>query len=111
MSKPLDQLDASKAGVSQAELEDAFLSLATLEENLATEEAALETALVAKRKARTTHMNAGAKVRGLLETRDPAKDDWQRADWIVRNADPDQPPPPLGNQAPRTTAMRLAGNS
>lgn len=104
MTKKLDQLDASKAGVSQAELEDAFLSLATLTEEMEEHEAGIETAIAAKRKAKEAHMKAAQKVKDLLPARDLAKEKWQRADWIVRNADPDQPVPPLGNQAPRIKA-------
>ena len=108
MSKKLDELDASKAGVSQAELEEAFLSLATLEEENAAEEAALETVIEAKKKARVGLDKATEKVREALAKRDPVAEEWARASWIVRNADPDQPPPPLGNQAPRIRARRVA---
>ncbi len=108
MSKPLEQLDASKAGVSQAELEDAFLSLATLEEENAAEEAALELVREAKKKARAALDKATLKVREALATRDPVAEEWARADWIVRNADPDQPPPPLGKQGPRIKSVRAS---
>lgn len=108
MSKPLDQLDASKAGVSQAELEEAFLSLATLEEENAAEEAALEPVIEAKKKARAALDKATLKVREALARRDPVAEEWARAAWIVRNADPDQPPPPLGNQAPRIKSVRVS---
>lgn len=93
MPKALDKLDASKAGVSQAELETAFVSLGTLEEELADEDAALESALDGKRRARATLDKATDKVREAIATRDPVYEEWQRADWIVRNADPDQPIP------------------
>lgn len=108
MSKPLDQLDASKAGVSQAELEDAFLSLATLEEENAAEEAKMETVIEAKKKARVVLDKATEKVREALAVRDPIAEEWARASWIVRNADPDQPPPPLGNQPPRIKSVRAS---
>ena len=106
MSKSLDDLDASKAGVSQAELEDSFLSLATLEEELASEDATLEAAIEVKRKAKANLYKATDKVKEALATRDPVQEEWQRADWVVRNADPDQPPPPLGKQGPRIQTMR-----
>jgi len=105
-NKPLDQLDASKAGVSQAELEESFLSIATLAEELVVEEAALETAVTAKYKSRTALDKATDKVRDALVSRDPVFEELQRAEWIVRNADPDQPTPPLGNQAPTVRARR-----
>jgi len=107
LSKNLDQLDASKAGVSQAELEESFLSIATLEEELVVEEAALETALAAKAKSRVTLDKAIAKVRKAILSRDPVFEELQRASWIVRNADPDQPVPPLGKQAPTIRAKRV----
>jgi len=106
LSKNLDELDASKAGVSQAELEESFLSLATLEEELAAEEAALELAVSAKDKSRTALNKATEKVREAAASRDPVFEEHQRASWIVRNADPDQPVPPLGNQAPTIRARR-----
>ncbi len=108
MSKKLDELDASKAGVSQAELEDAFLSLATLEEENTAEEAALETVIEAKKKARAGLDKATEKVREALAKRDPVAEEWARAAWIVRNADPDHPPPPLGKQAPRISSVRTS---
>lgn len=107
MSKSLDQLDASKAGVSQAELEESFLSIATLEEELEVEQAKVDTARAAKVKARTALTNAANKVKTAQIGRDPVKEELQRAAWIVRNADPDQPPPPMGNQAPTITAKRV----
>ncbi len=108
MSKQLDQLDAAKAGVSQAELEDAFLSLGTLEEENMAEEAKLEAVIEAKKKARAGLDKATEKVREVLAIRDPVAEEWARAAWIVRNADPDQPPPPLGNQAPRISSVRAS---
>ena len=108
MSKPLDQLDASQAGVSQAELEAAFLELPELEKELATEEANLETALAAKVKARTAFGKAKERVQAALTTRDPVFEECQRAAWIVRNADPDQPPPPTGIVPPDIRAMRVS---
>ncbi len=106
MSKPLDQLDASQAGVDQAELEVAFLELPELEVELVTEEANLETALAAKIKARIAFDKANEKVRAALLTRDPVFEECQRASWIVRNADPDQPTPPTGIVPPQVRAMR-----
>jgi hypothetical protein len=108
LSKPLDQLDASKAGVSQAELEEAFLSLATLEEENAAEEVKLEAVIEAKKKARAGLDKATEKVREALAVRDPVAEEWARAAWIVRNADPDQPPPPLGNRPPRISSVRAS---
>ncbi len=108
MSKKLDQLVASQAGVSQAELEEAFLSLATLEQELEVEEANLETTRIAKLKARTALDKANDKVRAALLLRDPVFEEHQRASWIVRNADPDQPVPPTGIQPPRVRARRVS---
>ena len=108
MSKKLDQLVASQAGVSQAELEEAFLSLATLEEELAAEEASLEIVMAAKDKARAAFEKAKDKVRTALASRDPVFEEHQRASWIVRNADPDQPVPPTGIQPPRVGARRVS---
>ncbi len=108
MSKPLDQLDASQAGVSQAELEVAFLELPELENELVTEEAALETALAAKFKARVALDKATEKVRAVLLIRDPVFEERQRAAWIVHNADPDTPIPPTGIVPPQITAMRVS---
>jgi len=108
LSKKLDELVASQAGVSQAELEEAFLSLATLEEELVTEEAALETARVAKVKARAALDKANDRVRTAILSRDPVFEEHQRASWIVRNADPDQPVPPTGIQPPRVRARRMS---
>ncbi len=108
MSKPLDQLDASQAGVSQAELEAAFLELPELEAELVGEEATLETALEAKVKARAALDKATEKVRAALMTRDPVFEERQRAAWIVHNADPDTPTPPTGIVPPRIRAMRVS---
>ncbi len=106
MSKPLDKLDASQAGVSQAELEVAFLELPELETELVKVEAVLETALAVKLNARTALDKATEKVRAALASRDPVFLECQRASWIVRNADPDQPPPPTGIVPPRLSGMR-----
>ena len=108
MSKKLDQLVASQAGVSQAELEEAFLSLATLEEELAAEEANLAATRVVKDKARAAYEKAKDKVRAASRLRDPVFEEHQRASWIVRNADPDQPVPPTGIQPPRVRARRVS---
>ncbi len=108
MSKKLDELEASQAGVSQTELEEAFLSLATLEEELVAEEANLETARAAKVKARTAFEKATDKVRAAILTRDPVFEEHQRVSWIVRNADPAQPVPPTGIQPPDVRARRVS---
>ncbi len=108
MSKKLDELVASQAGVSQTELEEAFLSLATLGEELEVEETALEALLAAKDKARTGYEKAKDRVRAALLTRDPVFEEHQRASWIVRNANPDQPVPPTGIQPPRVGARRVS---
>ncbi len=108
MSKKLDELVASQAGVSQSELEEAFLSLATLEEELEAEEAALETARVANVKARTAYEKAKDRVLAASRSRDPVFEEYQRASWIVRNADPDQPVPPTGIQPPDVRARRVS---
>ncbi len=108
MSKKLDELVASQAGVSQSELEEAFLSLATLGEELEVEEATLETARATKDKARIAYEKAKDRVRAASSSRDPVFLDHQRASWIVRNADPDQPVPPTGIQPPRVGARRVS---
>jgi len=106
LSKKLEDLSAAKAGVSQAELEEAFLSLGTLEQENAEQEGLLEAATAAKEKARTALNKANDNMRAVLSVRDPIQEELQRASWIVRNADPDQPVPPLGNQAPRIKSVR-----
>ena len=108
MSKPLDQLDASQAGVSQAELEVAFLELPELETELVAVEATLETARAAKLKARTAFEKATDKVRAAIADRDPVFEEHQRAAWIVRNADPDYATPPTGIVPPEVRAMRTS---
>lgn len=104
--KPLDALDASKAGVTQAELEEAFLSVATLEEELAEVEKKLEAGLDKKRKAKEALMTVNESLREILQERDPIAEELARASWIVRNADPDQPPPPMGNRPPGIKSVR-----
>jgi hypothetical protein len=106
MAKKLDQLDAAKAGVTQAVLTQAFDTLPMLEEEHTEWEGKLETALTDKRKARTALDDATDKVREILSTRDAVTEEWARASWIVRNADPDQPAPPLGNQPPGIKTLR-----
>ena len=106
MSRPLEELDAAKAGVSQAELEDAFLSLGTLVEEKDQAEAALESALTVKREAKEALKAANENLKEVLALRDPIAEEWARADWIVRNADPDQPPPPLGSRPPGIKSKR-----
>ena len=108
MSKPLDQLDASQAGVSQAELEVAFLELPELEKELELVEAPLETARVKKLAARTAFEKATDKVRDAISVRDPVFEEHQRASWIVRNADPDYPTPPTGIMPPQVRAKRVS---
>ena len=104
--KPLDALDASKAGVTQAELEEAFISLATLEEEAAEVEPKLEAALEKKRKAKEALVAANMELRDILSQRDPIVEELARASWIVRNADPDTPPPPMGNRPPNVKSLR-----
>ncbi len=106
MSKSLDQLDASQAGVSQADLEVAFLELPELETELVTVEATLETARAAKLKARIAFDKANDRVRVAVAVRDPVFEELQRASWIVRNADPDYITPPTGIAPPEVRAMR-----
>jgi chromosome segregation ATPase len=106
LSKKLEELVASKAGVSQAELEDAYLSLGTLEEELAEVEAKMEPLFAAKAKAKAAINKANAALKKANAERDPVAEEWARASWIVRNADPDQPPPPMGNQPPGIKSFR-----
>lgn len=106
MSKPLDQLDASQAGVTQAELEVAFLELPELEAELVAVEAPLETARVANLKARTAAEKTKEKVLAAIAVRDPVFEEHQRASWIVRNADPDYATPPTGIRPPQVRAKR-----
>ncbi len=106
MSKPLDQLVASQAGVSQADLEVAFLELPELEKELVTVEAPLEAARIAKLKARVAFDKANDRVRAAVALRDPVFEELQRASWIVRNADPDYAAPPTGIQPPQVRAQR-----
>lgn len=106
MSKKLEALDAAKAGVSQAELETAFTFLPALMEESKEVEAELEAALAAKRQAKEALQAATEAVREVLRRRDPVAEELARADWIVRNADPDQPPPPLGNRPPGIKSVR-----
>lgn len=106
MSKPLDQLIASQAGVSQADLEVAFLELPELEKELVAVEAPLLAAREAKFKARTAFEKANDKVRAAVLIRDPVFEELQRASWIVRNADPDYATPPTGIMPPQVRAKR-----
>lgn len=106
MSKPLDQLVASQAGVSQAQLEVAFLELPELEKELVAVEAPLEAARAAKLKARMAFDKANDKVRAAVAARDPVFEELQRASWIVRNADPDYAVPPTGIRPPEVRALR-----
>ncbi len=111
MSKPLDQLVASQAGVSQADLEVAFLELPELEAELVTVEAPLLAAREAKLKARLALEKATDKVRDAIAVRDPVFEELQRASWIVRNADPDYASPPTGIMPPEVRSMRVEGDS
>lgn len=104
--KSLDALDASKAGVSQAELEESFLSLATLEEEMAEADSNVEAALTKKRKAKEDLASANENLRSALAVRDPIAEELARASWIVRNADPDHPAPPMGNRPPGIKSVR-----
>jgi len=108
LSKPLDQLDASQAGVSEAELEIAFLELPELEKELELVEAPLETARVANLKARTAAEKTKEKVLVAIAVRDPIFEEHQRASWIVRNADPDYATPPTGIRPPQVRAKRVS---
>ena len=96
MSKKLDQLDAAKAGVSQAILTKAYDELPLLIEENDEVEAKMEELLEKKRKAKAALNKANAALKAYLPTRDAVAEEWARASWIVRNADPDQPPPPTG---------------
>lgn len=107
--KKLDQLDAAKAGVSQAVLTQAYDTLPMLEKENEEWEAKLETAQAALSKASEAKEKAKAKVREVLADRDPVAEEWARASWIVRNADPDQPPPPTGIVPPSIKSPRRSG--
>jgi len=98
--KPLKDLDPVKAGVSLAVLTKAFDTLDLLEAELAEEDAKVADGLVKKKKAQAAYDKAKDDMRALLHVRDAVQEEWQQASWIVRNADPDQPPPPLGNRVP-----------
>lgn len=106
MSRPLEELDAAKAGVSQSELEAAFAFLPALEQEKDEIEAELADAHKVKLEAKAAVQKANANLKEVLAERDPIVEEWARADWIVRNADPDQPPPPLGQRAPRIKSQR-----
>lgn len=107
--KKLDQLDAAKAGVSQAVLTQAYDTLPMLEKENAEWEEKLATAQDALQKAQDAKEKAKAKVREILADRDAVAEEWAKASWIVRNADPDQPPPPVGNQPPGIKTPRRSG--
>lgn len=104
MSKALKELDAAKAGVSQSELEEAFKNLSSLSKDLEGANAELETALADKEKKAQALEKAKEASREASAKRDPIFLEWQFADWVVRNADPDQPLPPNGMGAPRRAA-------
>lgn len=105
-AKKLDQLQAGKAGVSKGELAEAFEAVDGLKAELAEADATLAVALEAKEKAAVALQEAKEKAKAASEARDPIYQEWQRADWIVRNSDPDQPTPPMGQAGPRVIAKR-----
>lgn len=109
LSKKLEQLDAAKAGVSQAILTQAFDTLPMLEKENDEWEGKLETAQENLRTAKVAFAKAREAMRDVLKERDAVAEEWARASWIVRNADPDHPQPPLGAQAPRIKTPRSAG--
>lgn len=107
MSKTLEELDASKAGVTQAELESAFSFLSALEEEKKEVDTELEAARANKLEAKEALVAANMAIKDILSRRDPIAEEWARADWIVRNADPDQPTPPMGNRPPGIKSKRV----
>lgn len=100
MSKALKDLVASQAGVSQAVLEKAFNDLPGLEKEVAAVEKESEAAIATKRAAQDTYDEAKKTAQAVIRKRDGVFEEWQRASWIVRNADPDYPPPPTGIRPP-----------
>lgn len=92
--------------MSQAELDGAYASLGTLEAELAEADAALEAAIAAKKAAQMTLIEAKEAARTASKLRDPIFEEWQRAAWIVRNADPEYPAPPMGAGAPQIDSVR-----
>lgn len=108
MSKALKELDASKAGVSQGELEEAFANLDALKAELEEADEVLGKALSEKEKKAEALQVSKEKALAASQFRDPIYQEWQRADWIVRNADPDQPPPLVGQNGPRIIAKRAS---
>ncbi len=106
MSKELKDLIAAEAGVSQAVLTKAFDELSPLVSELEEVEAEFATALAAKKKAQAVFEKVKEATKVVLRKRDAVREEWKVADWIVRNADPDQPPPPTGIRPPSIKTPR-----
>lgn len=106
MSKELKDLVAAEAGVSQAVLTKAFDELGPLVAELEEVEAERAISLAAKKKAQAAYEKVKDETREVLRKRDAVREEWKFADWIVRNADPDHPPPPTGIQPPRIKTPR-----
>lgn len=100
MSKPLEELVAAQAGVSQAVLDRAYNDLTSLEAEMAAAEAEAEKAIAKKKDAQASYDKVKDSTREVLHKRDAIFEEWQRAAWIVRNADPDHPAPPTGIRPP-----------
>jgi hypothetical protein len=100
LSKKLEELEAGQAGVSQAVLERAFKDLPSLEIEKDEVEAEFATALEAKKTAQAKYLEVKQQTHDKLRQRDAIFEEWQRAAWIVRNADPDYPTPPTGIRPP-----------
>jgi hypothetical protein len=106
MAKKLAELDAGKAGVNQAELTVAFDTLPILAKELDAADKAQAAALKAKKALSAEAAVAKESLREANAHRDGIFEEWQRAAWIVRNADPDQPPPALGLRPPAIKTHR-----
>ncbi len=106
MSKQLKDLEATGAGVSQAVLTKAFDELSPLTSELEEVEAEFATALAAKHEAQDVYEEVKAATQVVLRKRDAVREEWKVADWIVRNADPDQPAPPSGIRPPAIKTLR-----
>jgi hypothetical protein len=99
-------LEATQAGVSQAVLERAFADLPSLEMEKDEIEAEFAAALAAKKEAQAAYMEVKKKTQDKLRERDAIFEEWQRAAWIVRNADPSYPTPPTGIRPPDINTPR-----
>lgn len=102
----MSDLVAEQAGVSQEELDDAVEKLSALEAELAKADENLAAALAAKEEAYAAYQEALAAAHAASKARDPIYEEYQRAAWIARNADPDYPAPPTGIVPPRVIAQR-----